>query len=143
MEAITADAAASDVLDGPEWQQEDEPPPAAAGSPAETPAEAPPPAAYLPAVHAATPATTQPARSATPLDNLRAALQPIAHDLLADQAYWEMLKRTAAPRTFLEFVRFAFAADEKVGQGNNQQIIITAPFPRGPLDVLPAQMRID
>jgi hypothetical protein len=72
-------------------------------------------------------------------------LQPIARDLLCDRAYWEQLKRNASPRTFLEFVRFAFAADleGKTGGGGNAQVIIQAPFPRGPLDVLPAHMRIE
>jgi hypothetical protein len=70
-------------------------------------------------------------------------LQPIAAELLVDPAYWEMLKRTASPRTFLEFVRFAFDADNAKGGGNNTQVVIQAPFPRGPLDVLPQGMRIE
>jgi hypothetical protein len=77
---------------------------------------------------------------------LRAELQPIAHKLLCDEAYWEQLKRTAAPRTFLEFVRFAFAADlegRPGGSGLNQQFVINAPFPKGPLDDLPAGFRVD
>lgn len=85
------------------------------------------------------------AATQTPLDALRADMQPIMRDLLIDRPYLEMIKRTASPRTFLEFVRFAFAADEqaKAGGGNNQQVIIQAPFPRGPLDVLPSHMRIE
>jgi hypothetical protein len=81
-----------------------------------------------------------------PLPALRAELQPIAHKLLCDEAYWEQLKRTAAPRTFLEFVRFAFAADLE-GKGGvgalNQQFVINAPFPKGPLDTLPPGFRVD
>jgi len=86
-----------------------------------------------------------PAPRNSPLDKLRADLQPIAHDLLHDRAYWELLKRNASPRTFLEFVRFAFAADleGKPGAGLNQQINIVAPFPRGPLDELPPHMRTE
>ena len=89
------------------------------------------------------PATTQ--NPLAPLAALRADLQPIAATLLCDPAYWEQLKRNASPRTFLEFVRFAFAADleGRANQGNNTQVVIQAPFPRGPLDVLPAHMRIE
>jgi hypothetical protein len=79
----------------------------------------------------------------SPLDALRAKLQPIAAELLCDVAYWEMLKRTSSPRTFLEFVRFAYAADQEGrAGGSTQQVIVNAPFPRGPLDVLPPHMRI-
>jgi len=103
----------------------------------------PPPAGLVPAIDSAIAA----ARVATPLDALRSQLQPIARDLLCDIAYWENIKRTASPRTFLEFCRFAFAADlEGKGAGNgggNAQVIIQAPFPRGPLDILPAHMRIE
>ena len=103
----------------------------------------PPPAGLVPAIDSAIAA----ARVATPLDALRTQLQPIARDLLCDIAYWENIKRTASPRTFLEFCRFAFAADlEGKGAGNgggNAQVIIQAPFPRGPLDILPAHMRIE
>ena len=103
----------------------------------------PPPAGLVPAIDAAIAA----GRAMTPLDSLRTQLQPIARDLLCDIAYWENIKRTASPRTFLEFCRFAFAADlEGKGAGNgggNAQVIIQAPFPRGPLDILPAHMRIE
>jgi hypothetical protein len=80
-----------------------------------------------------------------PLTALRAKLQPIAGDLLTDRAYWELLKRNASPRTFLEFVRFAFAADleGRPGAANNTQVNIVAPFPRGPLDELPPHMRVE
>jgi hypothetical protein len=101
-----------------------------------------PPPGVVPAIDAAIAA----ARVATPLDALRSQLQPIARDLLCDQAYWEQVKRNASPRTFLEFVRFAFAADlegKGAGSGGNAQVIIQAPFPRGPLDILPAHMRIE
>ena len=102
-----------------------------------------PPPGVVPAIDSALAA----ARIATPLDALRTQLQPIARDLLCDVAYWENIKRTASPRTFLEFCRFAFAADlEGKGAGNgggNAQVIIQAPFPRGPLDILPAHMRIE
>jgi hypothetical protein len=86
-----------------------------------------------------------PASRNSPLDALRKDLQPIARDLLVDRAYWELLKRNASPRTFLEFVRFAFAADleGKPGAALNQQINIVAPFPRGPLDELPPHMRLE
>lgn len=102
----------------------------------------PPPPGLVPVIDAALAA----ARVATPLDALRTQLQPIARDLLCDIAYWENIKRTASPRTFLEFCRFAFAADLEgrgVQGGGNAQVIIQAPFPRGPLDILPAHMRIE
>ena len=102
----------------------------------------PPPPGVVPAIDAAIAA----GRVATPLDALRAALQPIARDLLCDVAYWENIKRNAAPRTFLDFCRFAYAADledKNVNGGGNAQVIIQAPFPRGPLDILPAHMRIE
>lgn len=90
-------------------------------------------------------APTPPAALNTPLNALRAELQPIARDLIVDRAYLELVKRNASPRTFLEFVRFAFAADleGKPGAALNQQIIVQAPFPRGPLDELPPQMRTE
>lgn len=114
-------------------------PAAAAGSPDE----------LVPAIRAPLPASLAPAPPAgavlSPLNLLREQLQPIAHNLLCDVAYWEQIKRTSSPRTFLEFVRFAFAADleGKPGSGNNQQVIIQAPFPRGPLDVLPPHLRME
>jgi len=43
-------------------------------------------------------------------------------------------------------VRFAFAADlegRPGGSGLNQQFVINAPFPKGPLDDLPAGFRVD
>jgi hypothetical protein len=92
------------------------------------------------------PALPVPADTQAPLPALRAELQPIARRLLCDEAYWEHLKRTAAPRTFLEFVRFAYAADLEGRSGGgtlNQQVIIQAPFPKGPLDILPAGFRIE
>ena len=110
--------------------------------PAGSPDEPPPPPAQnnvIPFPQAQT------VNTLAPLNDLRGKLQPIAADLLCDRAYWEQLKRNASPRTFLEFVRFAFAADleGKAGGGNNTQVVIQAPFPRGPLDVLPPHMRIE
>jgi hypothetical protein len=92
------------------------------------------------------PADTSPAAATlAPLQALRSTLQPMLAPLLCDPAYLESIKRNASPRTFLEFIRFAFAADleGKTGGGGNAQVIIQAPFPRGPLDVLPAHMRIE
>jgi hypothetical protein len=84
------------------------------------------------------------AAALAPLNALRASLQPLLGPMLCDVAYLESVKRNASPRTFLEFIRFAYAADlEGKTGGNNQQVIIQAPFPRGPLDVLPPQMRIE
>ena len=105
-----------------------------------------PPDPSLPDIVEPTAAGEIAVRPTPPLHALRAELQPIAHKLLCDEAYWEQLKRTAAPRTFLEFVRFAFAADlegRPGGSGLNQQFVINAPFPKGPLDDLPAGFRVD
>jgi hypothetical protein len=80
----------------------------------------------------------------SPLNDLRGAMQPIMRGLVLDVAFLETIKRNS-PRMFLDYLRFAYAADleGKPGGGNNQQVIIQAPFPRGPLDVLPPHLRIE
>jgi hypothetical protein len=111
----------------------------------DTPIEVPPAPPQHPAPLASlVPADTPQQNVLAPLAELRAEIQPIARDMLCDRAYWEFIKRNSSPRTLLEFVRFAFAADlEGKTGGNNTQVIVNAPFPRGPLDVLPPQMQID
>ena len=103
------------------------------------------PALTTPALASMQPVDNPAATALAPLNALRALLQPMIGPMLCDVAYLESVKRNASPRTFLEFVRFAYAADleGKTGGGANAQVIIQAPFPRGPLDVLPPQMRIE
>lgn len=117
--------------------------------------EVPPPPQFPVAVSPGEPppaplASMQPAdavavNALAPLAALRTQLQPLLAPMLCDVAYLESIKRNASPRTFLEFIRFAFAADleGRANTGNNQQVIIQAPFPRGPLDQLPPMMRIE
>ena len=108
-----------------------------AGSPGETPSPS-----MLASMQPPVPPPT--ANALAPLQALRGQLQPMIGPMLCDVAYLESIKRNASPRTFLEFVRFAYAADlEGKAGGNNTQVNVMAPFPRGPLDVLPPQMIIE
>lgn len=128
----------ADYVPAPPPPEPEQPVAEAHGSPDEPPIPHP----VLPATPAF-PAVPDPPVQMTPLNSLRAELQPIMRDLVVDRAYLEQIKRSS-PRMFLDYLRMAFATElEGKGSGGNAQVIIQAPFPRGPLDVLPPHLRVE